>query len=115
MADGCRRAVGAIGWVVTVSINVGFLLLALKFLRVGYELGDATDRRRMLWIVEGIAASAAIEAVAAAAVFVLAGEVPPTVIENAPAANCSNRFVVDLDASVGRDARLRAGLHAVHR
>jgi class 3 adenylate cyclase len=74
--------VGAIGWVVTVSIYVGFLLLALKFLRVGYELGDATDRRQMLWIVEGIAASAAIDAVAAAAVFVLAGEVPPTVIQN---------------------------------
>jgi class 3 adenylate cyclase len=75
-------AVGAIGLVATVLIYVGFLLLALRFLRLGYELGDATDRRQMLWIVEGIAASAAIDAVAAAAVFVLAGEVAPTVIQN---------------------------------
>jgi hypothetical protein len=62
--------------VVATVVVVGFVLLALKFLRIGYEVGDATDRQRMLWIVEGVAAFAMIQAVTGAAVIGLSGVVP---------------------------------------
>jgi class 3 adenylate cyclase len=70
-----------IGSLVVFLITVGLLLLALKFLRIGYVLGDASDRKRVLWIVEGVAIVAALQAVSAAAWVILHGAIPPEVIE----------------------------------
>jgi class 3 adenylate cyclase len=70
-----------IGGLVFFLITVGLLLLAFKFLRIGYELGDASDRKRVLWIVEGVAIAAAIQALSGAAWVILHGAIPPEVIE----------------------------------
>ena len=70
-----------IGSLVIAVIIVGFLLFAIKFLRIGYEVGDATDRQRVLWIVEGVAVAAAIQLLVGAVTLVWSGAIPPHVIE----------------------------------
>ncbi len=78
--EGVKAVAGVIAALVVAATCVGMLLSAVKFLRIGYEVGDASARKRMLWIVEGVAVVAGIQVVAPAAEFVLSGMVPLEVI-----------------------------------